>query len=196
MMARFYNAGTALDEKLPYTHPTKDPREGNTLSYHFLKAREKDFFEVPDFLTLQTDEGELQVSVGFKREVKRLYRDRGVVLVDSKLKDILDDDNAALNDKDAKHKGDSMWREYLKSIAQAHYTAVDETKSFGGVPRAAKGLTKYALNALNLEDPADSVGTITRAKEGQTSSAENDKKIADLTALVHQLKGALDAKGK
>lgn len=196
-MARFYNPGTKIDEKIQYTHPTKDPKEGSTLSYYGFAVDQKDFVDVPDVLNLISPEGEeLTVAVNFAKRIKKDYQNRGVILIDSRLKDILDDDNAATDDKEAKRKGDLMWREHLKSIVQAHYTSVAETKSFGGVPRAAVGLTKYALNMLNMEDPADQVDTITRAKEGQASDAATQKQIADLTALVHQLKGALDSKGK
>lgn len=192
-MARFYNAGTAIDEKLQYTHPTKDPREGNTLSYHFLKAEEKDFFEVPDTLFIDSPEGEIQVPVNFTKRVKLLYQTRGVILIDAKRKDIPDDDNAAPSEKEAKIKGDAMWREYLKTIAQEHYTAVAETKSFGGVPRAAKGLTKYALNMLNMEDPADQVDTVMRAKEGQSTNAEMMALMQSMRDEINQLKGAKSA---
>lgn len=196
-MARFYNPGTKIDEKIQYTHPTKDPKEGSTLSYYGFAVDQKDFVDVPDVLNLISPEGEeLTVAVNFSKRIKKDYQNRGVILVDPRLKDILDDDNAATDDKEAKRKGDSMWREHLKSIVQAHYTSVAETKSFGGVPRAAVGLTKYALNMLNMEDPADQVDTITRAKEGQATDAATQKQIADLTALVNQLKGALESKGK
>lgn len=191
---RFYNPGSKIQDQLAYTHPTKDPKEGSTLSYHLLQAEEKDFFEVPSQLTLDTPEGEVTVSVNFPKRVKALYLDRGVVMIDDRLKDIPEDDNAASSDKEARIKGNAMWKEYLKSIVTAHYTAVAEIKQNGGVPRAAKGLTSYAIKALGMEDPADQVDTITRAKEGQVSNADTQKQITDLTALVNQLRGALESK--
>ncbi len=193
-MARFYNPGTKIENRVQYTHPTKDPKDGNTLSYYIFAVGAKDFVDVPDTLTLDTLEGEISVAVNFAKRIKKEYQSQGVILVDSRLKNILDDDNAATDDKGAKVKGDKMWREHLKSIAQGHYTSVAETKSFGGVPRAAVGLTKYALDFLNMEDPADQVDTITRAKEGQTTNVETQKQIADLTAQVNQLIGALNAR--
>jgi hypothetical protein len=193
-MGRFYNAGTQIDERLSYTHPTKDPKEGNTLSYHLLKVEEKEFFEVPETFTLDTPEGEVTVSVNFTKRIKSLYQKRGIIQIDARAKTVDEDDNLALTDKDAKIKGERMWREYLKDIARAHFAAVGETKSFGGVPQVARGLTKYALNVLQMEDPADTVDTVIRAKEGKIENSETQKQIADLTALVNQLKGALETK--
>lgn len=195
-MSRFYNPGTKIDEKIQYTHPTKDPKEGSTLSYYTFSVDAKEFVDIPDTLTLDTPEGEVTVAVNFGKRIKKDYQARGVVLVDARLKNVLDDDNAAADDKDARRKGDLMWREHLKSIAQQHYTSVAETKSFGGVPRAAVGLTKYALNMLNMEDPADQVDTITRAKEGQASNLATQEQIAQLLARINQLEGAKGAQGK
>jgi hypothetical protein len=194
-MAKFYNPGQKIYDRLQYTHPTKDPKEGNTLSYYLMDAPEGEFFEVPDTVVIDSPEGELQVPVNFGKRVKALYQNRGVIQIITG-KDIAEDDNAAANEKDAKVKGTAMWREYLRTIAREHYTSVEETKSFGGVPRGATGLTKYALNTLNLEDPADRIDTMIRVKEEQKTDAATQKQISELTALVHQLKGALDSKGK
>jgi hypothetical protein len=193
---RFYNPGTKIDEKIQYTHPTKDPKEGSTLSYFPFLVQEKDFVDVPDTLMLDTPEGEVTVAVNFSKRIKQDYQNRGVILVDARLKNIIEDDNAAVDDKEARRKGDAMWRDYLKSICQDHYTRVQEIKSFGGVPRAAVGLTKYALNVMNMEDPGDQVDTITRAKEGQASNLETQQQIAQLLARINQLEGAKSAQGK
>lgn len=193
-MSRFYNPGSLINEKIQYTHPTKDPKEGSTLSYHLFLVGEKDFVDVPDTLTLDTAEGEVTVAVNFAKRIKKDYQSRGMILIDSRMKNILEDDNAATDDKEAKRKGDSMWREYLGSIAREHFAAVDRTRAFGGVPQPATGLTKHALNALKMQDPADHVGTIIAAQEGQVANSETQKQIADLTALVNQLKGALESK--
>lgn len=189
-MARFYNPGQEINDRLQYTHPTKDPREGNTTSYHLMEAPREDFFEIPDQLVIDSPEGEIQVPVNFGKRIKALYQARGVIQVIEGKKDVSEDDNVAASDKEAKIKGAAMWREYLKAMVQQHYTSVAEVKSFGGVPRAAQGLTKYAIKFLNMEDPADQVDTITRAKEGQTSNADMQAKIDQLTATVNQLIGA------
>jgi hypothetical protein len=192
-MAKFYNPGQKIYDRLQYTHPTKDPKEGNTLSYYLMDAPEGEFFEVPDTVVIDSPEGELQVPVNFGKRVKALYQNRGVIQIMTNGKEIAEDDNAAASEKEAKVKGNAMWREYLRTIAREHYTSVEETKSFGGVPRGATGLTKYALNTLNLEDPADRIDTITRAKEGQVSNVEMQSKIDALTAQVNQLIGAKGA---
>jgi hypothetical protein len=191
---QFYNPGTAIDEKMPFTHPIKDPKEGSTLSYFPLKVGEKDFFDVPSTITIIADEGDIELPVNFIKRVKALFQTRGVILINPKLENILDDDNAAATEKEAIVKGDAMWREHLKGIAAAHYTSVAETKSFGGVPRAAVGLTKYALKFLSLEDPADQVDTITRAKEGQTTNSDMMALMQSMRDEINQLKGAQNAR--
>lgn len=195
-MPRFYNPGQKICDKLQYTHPTKDPKEGSALAYYDFIVESKEFVDVSDTQTLETPEGEVTVAVNFSKRIKKDYQNRGVILIDARLKNILEDDNAATDDKGAKLKGDAMWRDYLKSICQDHYTRVQEIKSFGGVPRAAVGLTKYALNVMNMEDPADQVDTITRAKEGQASNQETQQQIAQLLARINQLEGAKSAQGK
>jgi hypothetical protein len=192
-MAKFYNPGQKIYDRLQYTHPTKDPKEGNTLSYYLMDAPEGEFFEVPDTVVIDSPEGELQVPVNFGKRVKALYQNRGVIQIITG-KEIAEDDNAAATEKDAKVKGTAMWREYLRTIAREHYTSVEETKSFGGVPRSATGLTKYALNTLNLEDPADRIDTITRAKEGQTANSELVAQVQAMRDEIQQLKGAQNAR--
>jgi hypothetical protein len=194
-MSKFFNPGKKIYDRLQYTHPTKDPREGNTLSYYLMDAPEGEFFEVPDSLTLDTAEGEVVIAVNFAKRVKALYQNRGVIQIFAHGKEIAEEDNAATNEDDAKAKGNAMWREYLRTIAREHFTSVEETKSFGGVPRPATGLTKYALNTLNFEDPADRIDSITRAKEGTATNKEMQAKIDELAATVNKLLGARGDKG-
>lgn len=194
-MARFYNPGTKIEDRLQYTHPTKDPRDGSTLSYHLLQAEEKDFFDVPDVLTLNMPEGELQVPVNFTKRVRSLYRDRGVILIDPRAVDADENDNIAQNEQEAQKKGRRLWREHLKSIVQEHYTNVQEVRSNGGVPRAARGLTAFALKELNMEDPADQVGTITRVREQQGSDERLRQELQALRDQLNQLQGAQGAQG-
>lgn len=193
-MSRFYNPGTKIDEKVQYTHPTKDPKEGSTLSYYPFMVAERDFVEVPDVLTLDTPEGEVTVAVNFAKRIRKDHQSRGVILIDSRLKNILDDDNAAADDKEAKRKGDLMWREYLKTIAQEHVTRCEEIRSMGNVPRGAFGLTKYALDFVGMSDPALSVEMFTKDKESRTSNAEMVALMQSMRDEINQLKGAQSAR--
>jgi hypothetical protein len=187
---RFYNPGSTIQELLPYTNTSKDPRDGSTVSQYLLHARQQDFFDVPDVITLLTIDGEATIPVGFSRIIKAQFASRGVVMVNPRAKDIFEDDNLALSDKDAQVKGDRIWKEYLRAKASEWYAIVAEIKAGGGVPRAATGLFAFALKQLHLEDPADVVDTIVRAKEGQKSNADQQAQIDALTATVNRLLGA------
>src|SRR3981189_886059 len=116
-MARFYNPGQRIQEKLPYNN-LNDPREVCNISYHLINAPEKDFFEVPESVMLPTMDGsEAEIRADFPREVQRLFADRGVVLVNPRFKgDVLESDNVALTDAEAKVKGDEMYHRHLRSV--------------------------------------------------------------------------------
>lgn len=186
---RFYNPGSPIQQMLPYTNTTKDPRDGSTISNHLLLAPEKDFFDIPDVITLQTTEGEATIPVGFSRIVKAQFRDRGVIMIKPSAKDIFEDDNLAVNEADARAKGDRLWKEYLRAKVGEWFSIVQEIKASGGVPRAATGLFAFALKQLHLEDPADIVDSLVRAKEGKQTDSETKAQIAALTAQVNQLIG-------
>jgi hypothetical protein len=193
---RFYNPGSEIRQMLPYTNTTKDPRDGSTVSHHLLHAPEREFFELPDTITLVTIDGEATIPVGFSRIVKAQFASRGVVMVNPRAKNILEDDNLAANDKDAQVKGDRMWKEYLRAKASEWYAIVAEIKAGGGVPRAATGLFAFALKQLHMEDPADVVDTIIRAKEGQTSNADMQAQLAALQAQISRLQGAQEQQAR
>lgn len=192
-MKRFYNPGSPINEMLAYTNTTVDPRECNNVSQWPLKALEKDFFEVPDVVTISTPEGDVTIPVHFAKVLKHQKAAQGVILVDPGAKDILDGDNLAASDAEAKKKGDTMYREYLRALCAEWYAIVAETKAAGAIPKAASGLFAYALKKMHLEDPADTIDTIVRAKEGQVANSAVQAQIADLQAQVNQLLGALSA---
>lgn len=193
---RFYNPGSEIRQMLPYTNTTKDPRDGSTVSHHLMNAPERDFFELPDVITLLTIDGEATIPVGFSRIVKAQFAPRGVVMINPRAKNILEDDNLALNDKDAQVKGDRMWKEYLRAKASEWYAIVAEIKAGGGVPRAATGLFAFALKQLHMEDPADVVDTIIRAKEGQASNADVQSQLAELQKQLARLQGAQEQQAR
>jgi hypothetical protein len=190
---RFYNPGTQISQMIPYTNTTKNPRDGSTISNHLFIAPEKDFVEVPDVITLMTPEGEATIPVGFGRHLKRVFAERGLVHVNPKAVNILDDDNTATNDKEARMKGDQMWKEYLKDKVTEWYSIVADIKAQGGAPRKATGLFAFALRSLHMEDPADTVDTILRVKEDKVSNDDTQRQIEELKAQVQQLIGAQGA---
>ncbi|MCU1247090.1 MAG: hypothetical protein JWQ49_119 [Edaphobacter sp.] len=193
-MARFYNPGQRIQEKLPYNN-LNDPREVCNISYHLINAPEKDFFEVPESVTLLTVDGsEAEIRADFPREVKRLFAHRGVVLVNPRFKgEVLETDNIALTDAEAKVKGDAMYHEHLRAIVDDWFTIVDRAKAAGGRPRPAQGLHKYALKALNLQDPADTIDTLLTAQAGQVSSDAVQAQLAAQNATISKLEGMIAA---
>src|SRR6202012_4724583 len=110
-------------------------------SYFMVNAPEKDYFDVPDSVTLtDVDGSEVDIPAGFPREVKRLFADRGVVLVSPQFKgQILESDNLATNDDEAKEKGDDMYRTHLRKVVTDWFDIVDRAKQAGGRPRPAQG---------------------------------------------------------
>jgi hypothetical protein len=193
-MKRFYNPGPPINEMLAYTNTTVDPREANNISQWPLKALEKDFFEVPEVVTISTPEGDVTIPVHFARVLKHQKATQGIILVDTAAKDILDGDNLAASDAEAKKKGDAMYREYLRALCTEWYAIVAETKAAGAIPKAASGLFAYALKKMHLEDPADTIDTIMRAKEGQVANADVQAQLAAQQAQINQLLGALNAR--
>jgi hypothetical protein len=191
-MARFYNPGQRIQEKLPYNN-LNDPKEVCNISYHLINAPEKDFFEVPESVTLLTVDGsEAEIRADFPKEVKRLFADRGVVLVNPKFKgDVLESDNVAKTDDEAKEKGDEMYRSYLRKVVNDWFDIVERAKQAGGRPRPAQGLHKFALKALRLKDPADDVDTILTAQAGQVSSDAVQKQIASQNETIAKLEGMI-----
>jgi hypothetical protein len=187
---RFYNPGSMIQQMIPYTNTTKDPREGSTISNHLFTAPERDFVEVPDVIVLMTPEGEASIPVGFGRHVKRVFAERGVIHVNPNAKNIVEDDNVALDDEGARKKGNRMWKEFLKAKVAEWYTIVQDIKAQGGVPRAATGLFAFALKQLHMEDPADTVDTIMRVKEDKVSNDDTQRQIQELKDQIQQLIGA------
>jgi hypothetical protein len=200
---RFYNPGTQIQQMLPYTNTTKDPRDGSTISNHLLMAPERDYFELPDVITLVTPDGDAKIPVGFNRIVKAQFAERGVVMINPNAKHIIEDDNLAVDDDDAKEKGDRLWKVFLRAKASEWYELVAQAKAAGSVPRTATGLFKFALTQLHLVDPADTVDGIMQAQEGKQSNAElqaqireQNATIAAMAEKVNQMAGAQSARAE
>jgi hypothetical protein len=193
-MARFYNPGQRIQEKLPYNN-LNDPKEVCNISYHLINAPEKDFFEVPESVTLLTVDGsEAEIRADFPREVKRLFADRGVVLVNPKFKgEVLETDNIALTDDEAKVKGDEKYHSHLRSVVDDWFSIVDRAKQAGGRPRPAQGLHKHALKALRLQDPADTIDGLLTAQAGQVSSDAVQAQLSAQNETISELRGMIAA---
>jgi len=196
-MKRFYNPGTPIKELLAYTNTTVDPREANNISQWQLKVGEKEFFEVPEVVTISTPEGDVTIPVHFAKVLKQQKAEQGIILIEPNAKNILEGDNLAADDKAARTKGDAMYHDYLRARCTEWFRIVAETKAAGAIPRKAEGLFAHALKKMHMEDPADTVDIILRAKEGQVTNSEVQAQLAAQQAQINQLLGALNAqKGK
>lgn len=191
MAVRFYNPGSRIYEKLAFDHPTNDVKQVNLIAYYQIDAVEKDFFEVPTEMTIDAEQGEMTVSVRFADRIQKDYKDYGVVRVNPKAKRVDDDDNVALNEKDAKIKGDRLYRDYLEAKAREHIANVDSAIAFGVVPTRAKGVYAQALKFVGMEDPADKVGSI-------VNSNRNVGEMHTLQAQLENMQKQIEAltKGK
>lgn len=193
MSVRFYNPGSRIFEKMAFDHPSKDIKSVNLIAYYQIDAPEKDFFEVPTEVEVHADSGPVNVSVKFADRIQKDFKDYGVVRIDPKRdvekKPIADDENVALTNKEAKERGERLWKDYLLAMAREHISNVDMARAAGGVPMRAKGIYAQALKHCGIEDPADQVGTA-------VSKKQDSEEMSDLKAQIAELRAALITKGK
>lgn len=196
MSVRFYNPGSRIKEMLTFDHPTNDAKEQNLISYYALDVEEKSFFEVPTEVTVQLEDGDSRtVPVQFGRRIKNDFAPLGVVLVDPKRdvkkKPIGEQDNVALNDKDARVRGEELWREAMFRLVREHEENCMKLRDNGHKPKRAFGNVAHALKELGIEDPANDVEDVVRRKQDVGEVAELKKQLDDMKTLVMSL-----AKGK
>lgn len=184
-MKIFYNPGPAIKERLPYTNTLKSDKYVNTISYFLMDAPAKDFFEVPEIVTIETDDGEAQIPVGFVKVLRRAQNERGMVLVDPKYKGIIsEEDNVALTKEEAKRKGDIFWDRYLRKKADEWFRIVEEAKVSGRLPQKATGFFKFVLDELHIADPADTIGNILDVKRDLVANNAVQAQIARQEAVI------------
>lgn len=187
MPVRFYNPGSKVFEKLAFDHPINDVRSMNLISYWQFEAPEKSFFEVPTEIEVNTVNGLQAVSVKFAERVQRDYKDYGIVRIDPKVKEPNPADNVAPSDKEAREKGERLWREFLEAKAREHIANVDQAKAYGVPPKRAFGVYAHALKVLGLHDPADVVGTVVESSRNTAEVKDLEKKVEELTRLIEGL---------
>lgn len=184
MAVKFYNPGSKIFEKLAFDHPTNDIKKMNTISYFQIDAGEKAFFEVPTEVAVEAESGEQFVAVRFAERIQKDYKNFGVVRINPKAKDIHEDDNVALNEKDAKEKGERLWKECMMQLVREHKKAVQETRSNNLTPSRARGTVAHAFKTLGIEDPANDIEDVLARKQDTSEMETLKKQIADLTAMV------------
>lgn len=184
MAVKFYNPGSKIFELMKFDHPTNDIKQMNLVSYFQVDANEKSFFEVPTEVTVQAESGEQTVAVKFADRIQKEYRDLAVVRINHKATDIHEDENVAVNDKDAKEKGERLWKECMQNLIREHVKAVTETRNNGLTPSRARGTVAHAFKTLGIEDPANDVADVLSRKQDTSEIDTLKKQVADLTALM------------
>jgi hypothetical protein len=185
MPVRFYNPGPAMNERLRYDNPIGDPKESNMVSGHILNVPEKDFFDVPTEIRIDEKEGEFVVPVKFADRVQALYRHIGIVRINPNPKrPIEDDDNVALNEKDAREKGERLWRDCMIDMVRAHTQQCAEIRSHNNIPTRARGTTAQAFRTLGIEDPANDVADVLSRKQDVSEVAELRRQLEELKTLM------------
>jgi hypothetical protein len=192
---RFYNPGQRIMEKLPYTNNTRDLTEVTNLSYYTIDAPEKDFFNVPSVFTLKDVMGrEYSMYAPFPAEIKRIFAPRGVVEIRPDHDQPIDEsDNLALNEADAKVKGDAMYHEHLMSLVNDWFDIVARAQADNRIAKPAQGAHKHALKVLHITDPAATVSNLISAEKNKTTTKENDERVKALEAQIAEQAGQMKA---
>lgn len=195
-MLLFYNPGKAVRENLAYDHPFRlqgDPRSYQP-AYHLLDMPEKGFFVIPKSVIVnggdQYGEQEIIIPKLFER-IMQLYRAVGVVRIDQNPR--VPDPNVADTKEAARKLGDSLYMDFLRGKCGEWMQVVSQVKQAGGVPRAAQGLFKLALQECGYSDPADTVQVIEHERASASSKSDLQKEIDALKATVNQLIGSMTA---
>lgn len=190
MSKRFYNPGANLDEMFKFDNPNADLKNENGIGYWKVTASPASFFEVPTDISFKDGDNETTIAVRFWDRIKLDWKKFGVVLVDAKAKQpVSEDDNVALNDKDAKAKGDRLWRDATIELVSEHRAMCDEMRSNGFTPKRAIGNVARALRELGIEDPANDVQTVLERKQDNDEVSALKSQLADLQKTVLALAG-------
>lgn len=185
MSVRFYNPSTLINEPLRYDNPVNDIKDTNLVAFHHIHAPEKSFFDVPTEISVETPEGEIIVPVKFADRIQALYRRYGVVRINPKPKTpIIEDDNVALNEKDAKEKGERLWKDCMIDLIRAHTQQCAEIRSHNNIPMRARGMVAHALKTLGIEDPANDVVDVLSRKQDSGEVADLRKQIEELKTMM------------
>lgn len=184
---RLYNAGDRIEERFPYT--IDDQHDTHCIAYWYMRAPEKEFFEVPKVLLVRS----MRISVAFIETILRedRYGARGVVLIDANWnpEDSSNEgeDPVAVSEEEAVKKGNRIWNGYIDRTVQQFLDQCNAIRAAGGVPLAAGGFVKRALMLRNVEDPSKAVLIQTKANTSEIDElkermAKQDKLIENLLA--------------
>jgi len=185
MPIKFYNPGPKINEPMRFDHPTNDIKEMNLVSFWHIDAPEKSFFDVPTEVSVSTAEGEHTVPVKFADRVQELYRPFGVVRVNPRPKHPIDEeDNVALTEKEAKEKGERLWRDCMIGLVRAHTQQCAEIRSHGNIPMRARGTTAHAFKTLGIEDPANDVVDVLSRKQDVSEVADLKRQLEELKSMM------------
>lgn len=174
---RLYNAGDRIQQSLLFSNP--NGHDIHCICRYSLDAPAGKVFAVPEMI----DVGGAIVHVHFVDDLLRDFGSRGMILIDAnyepprKMEEVFDADNNAIgqrptkeldteadaticiarNEEEAKVKGQALWREFIDKNVRAYLDQCEHIRASGGVPIAASGWIKRALNLAGIVDPAEAM---------------------------------------
>jgi membrane protease subunit (stomatin/prohibitin family) len=100
----------------------------------------------------------------------------------------------ALNEKDAREKGERLWRDCMIDLVRAHTQQCAEIRSHNNIPMRARGTTAHAFKTLGIEDPANDVADVLSRKQDVSEVADLKRQLEELKTLM--LTGSAKAAAK
>lgn len=189
MAVKFYNPASRITETLRFDSPLKDERQQPLVAYHNLDVPAESYFEVPTELSVTIDGEPLSVSVQLPKIVRDQYRFSHCVVQidparDTKRKPISDEENVAVNEKDAKTRADELWKQTMIGLVREHKRLCNEARHNGLTPMRARGNVAHALRALGIEDPANDVEDVLKRKADDSETAKLRAELDEMKKLV------------
>lgn len=166
---QLYNAGDRIQQSLLFSNPSG--HDIHCICRYPLDAPAGKVFSVPEMIDL----GGAIVHVHFVDDLLRDFGSRGMILIDANYvppakrdeetgaptKEVDLEADAAIcvarNEEEAKIKGQALWREFIDKNVRAYLDQCEHIRASGGVPIAASGWIKRALNLAGIVDPAEAM---------------------------------------
>lgn len=199
--SKLYNAGDRIQNTLFFSNP--EGHDVHCICRYGLDAPAGKVFTIPEMILL----GSAVLHVQFVDDILRDYGARGVILIDANYEPPLkrDDETGeplkpaqidevadadipiACNEIEAQVKGKKRWAEYIDKAVRSYLDQCEQIRSAGGVPIAASGWMKRALQLAGIIDPAEAM---------MVESKKQTSLVEELQASLKQEREARDAQQK
>lgn len=178
MEHKLYNAGDRIKELMLYSVKAAD-KDLNWIARKEIDLPEHGFSAISDEIALPNS-GQ-RIPVNFHLDLPMRHGHRGLVLINKEMATDVDDDTPyARDEKDARAKGDRLWRNHLINTVQRHVDLCAALRASGAAPKAASNFTLRAFRLLGLKDPAELIfqSTVVQADDTKPLAVpeKNEKK--------------------